>query len=245
MTTRIRRSLLAGSGLALALVTSSCVSQTRYDEMAESARLYQDSYNDLASANQELRVENDDLRRQLDEQGPGAANPIEASTPIDPAIDERMERLDELARRLGNAPGDVRTVDVDGGYGFVLSDGIVFESGAAEPSAEGRAVLLELAADIASKPYATIWVRGHTDNVPMRREASLAKYPYGNIHLSTVRALAVRDILVNEGGLPAEQMFVAGFGPHLPIAANDTPEGRRANRRVELFVIDEPGAERP
>lgn len=246
MNTSIRRSLAACAGLPILLVASSCVSQQRFDEMAESARLYQDSYTDMQSANQQLRVELDDVRRQLEEGGANVGTSEAAvEQPIDPAIDERMARLDELARRLGTAPGDVRTVDVDGGYGFVLADGIVFASGAAEPTPEGRDVLLELAADIASKPFDLMWVRGHTDNVPMRREASLSRYPYGNIHLSTVRALAVRDLLVDEGGLPASKLFIAGFGPHLPITENDTPEGRRANRRVELYVIDSAEGERP
>lgn len=245
MNTRIRRSLAACAGLPLLFAATSCVSQQRFDEMSESARLYQSSFNDVSSANEQLRVENDDLRRQLEDVSVGVGTMEAAAEPIDPAIDERMARLDELAQRLGNAPGDVRTVDVDGGYGFVLSDGIVFESGAAEPTPAGRAVLLELAADIASKPFDALWVRGHTDNVPMRREASLSRYPYGNIHLSAVRALAVRDILVNEGGLPASKLFVAGFGPHLPVAANDSPEGRRSNRRVEVYVIDSAVGELP
>ncbi|QDU85385.1 Outer membrane porin F precursor [Planctomycetes bacterium Pla163] len=242
---RLRRSIALIATTSLLLVSTGCVSQQRYKEMSEDARFYQESYLDLRNANTQLEVELEDLRNRLDE-APAVVSTTEATAPpIDPAIDERMARLDELARRLGRAPGDVTTIDVEGGYGFALADSVVFPSGAAEPSPEGRAVLLELAADIASKPFDVLWVRGHTDNVPMRREASLAKFPYGNIQLSTVRALAVRDLLVTQGGLPEEKLFVAGFGPYLPVADNATPQGQQANRRVELVVLEAEGAEQP
>lgn len=242
---RLRRSIALLATASILLVSTGCVSQQRYKEMSEDARFYQDSYNDLYKANKQLDVELEDLRNRLDDGAVVVSTTEAGAVPIDPAIDERMARLDELARRLGRAPGDVTTIDVEGGYGFALADSVVFPSGAAEPSPEGRAVLLALAADIASKPFDVLWVRGHTDNVPMRREASLAKFPFGNIQLSTVRALAVRDLLVSEGGLPEERLFVAGFGSYLPVADNASQAGQQANRRVELVVLEAEGAEQP
>jgi phosphoribosylformimino-5-aminoimidazole carboxamide ribonucleotide (ProFAR) isomerase len=54
--------------------------------------------------------------------------------------------------------------------------------------------------------------------------------------LSTARALAVAEFL-KQSGLPERQIGVSGFGGHQPIATNSTPEDRRRNRRVEIFVL--------
>ncbi len=57
-----------------------------------------------------------------------------------------------------------------------------------------------------------------------------------NRRLSQRRAQAVRDWLVRNRGLPAARTLVEGRGEDQPIASNDTPEGRRANRRVEVIL---------
>lgn len=57
-----------------------------------------------------------------------------------------------------------------------------------------------------------------------------------NRRLSQRRAQTVRDWLVRNRGLPAQRTLVEGRGEDQPIASNDTPEGRRANRRVEVIL---------
>ena len=39
-------------------------------------------------------------------------------------------------------------------------------------------------------------------------------------------------------------MIVTGYGAYRPIASNDTPEGRRANRRIEIMLVSERGERR-
>ena len=70
-------------------------------------------------------------------------------------------------------------------------------------------------------------VQGHTD--------SRGENVY-NQRLSEHRANAVRDILINEHGIPAEQLVAIGRGEDYPIASNDTAEGRAQNRRVEMVM---------
>ena len=69
-------------------------------------------------------------------------------------------------------------------------------------------------------------VEGHTDNTG--REET-------NMELSLQRANAVMEALV-ERGVAAERLTAEGIGMNRPIATNDTPAGRRKNRRVEIYV---------
>ncbi len=75
-------------------------------------------------------------------------------------------------------------------------------------------------------PSMTIQIEGHTDS------QGPAEY---NLYLSKKRAQAVKDLLV-ENGISADRLSVKGFGESLPLATNDTPEGRAENRRVTYTV---------
>ena len=75
-------------------------------------------------------------------------------------------------------------------------------------------------------------IEGHTDDVPIHN-AQFAS----NWDLSTARAMAVAMMLVNESGVDPQKMSIAGYGQYHPAATNDTPEGRRANRRVDIVVV--------
>jgi outer membrane protein OmpA-like peptidoglycan-associated protein len=75
-----------------------------------------------------------------------------------------------------------------------------------------------------SLPTVLLVIEGHTDNVGNKKS---------NQALSEKRALAVKNYLVQKG-VSAGRIKTAGFGPTQPIASNDTDEGRKQNRRVEL-----------
>lgn len=78
-----------------------------------------------------------------------------------------------------------------------------------------------------------ILVAGYTDNVGN---------PDSNLRLSTARAQAVRDWLIDASGIPATQFAIQGYGDTRPIANNDTPDGRARNRRVEITLIPDTAA---
>lgn len=75
-------------------------------------------------------------------------------------------------------------------------------------------------------------VEGHSDNVPIHN-AHFAS----NWELSTARASAVAMMLLNEAHFDPNRLAIAGYGQYHPTATNDTPEGRRANRRVDIVVV--------
>ena len=118
------------------------------------------------------------------------------------------------------APG----VTLDGNT-LVLPSPIRFETGSAALTAESDPALAAAAAWLAGKTSVTlVRVEGHTS-----AEGSSAF----NQKLSEARALAVARALASRG-VDCHRLIAVGFGETKPIAANDTPEGRAANPRIEV-----------
>lgn len=112
-----------------------------------------------------------------------------------------------------------------------LPQDILFESGSATLGADGRSTLGEVAEVLADIDDRSFQVEGHTDDVPI----STARFP-SNWELSTARALSVVRLLVDRGVTPGT-LSGAGYGEYRPVADNDTPEGRRRNRRIEIVML--------
>ena len=62
--------------------------------------------------------------------------------------------------------------------------------------------------------------------------------PASNRQLSERRAERVKEILVNNYEIAADRLSTEGLGDAVPIASNATPQGRRANRRVEVLILN-------
>ena len=230
--TRAAALLLTASTLLLA----SCVSQERYDEALQEARYYQRMYQDMEPMAGELEAEIARLKGELALYQ--TEQPMDAN--FTKEVDAKLAELERIAQGLGTAPGDVTVLQVEGGYGYRLADAVLFDSGSAEVKAEGQAILKKLVADISSRPYQSIWVRGHTDADPIVKDATKERFPT-NLHLSAGRSLSVAMEVIADG-IPAQKVVVAGFGPNSPVAANTSADGKRQNRRVEIFVIEDEAA---
>jgi outer membrane protein OmpA-like peptidoglycan-associated protein len=135
----------------------------------------------------------------------------------------------------GEAPlliGDVRIAaggrklyDAIAATGRVATQGVLFATGRAEVRPESGPTLKEIAAMLAEHADLKLTVEGHTDN---------AGDAAANQALSQARAEAVKQALVSGYGVDAARLEARGFGASKPAAPNATPEGRAANRRVEL-----------
>jgi chemotaxis protein MotB len=115
-----------------------------------------------------------------------------------------------------------------------LVDKVLFDSGSAEIRKEGQDALAKVADVLKNYPEKGILVEGHTDNVPVRG-ALKSRYP-SNWELSAARATTVARFLSEKGVTPA-RVSAIGFGEYRPVAANDTPDGKRQNRRIEISML--------
>jgi chemotaxis protein MotB len=147
-----------------------------------------------------------------------------------------LSQLEELAIRLGWTEDDLHVhLDSRGVVVVLNTDGVTFSSGSwvlEEPGKEVIAALIEPLRAIDND----ILLAGHTDDRPMSGGIT-------NWELSANRAGAVARYLIEEEEFPARRLAVAGYSDTRPIQTNATPEGRKANRRVEIVVlIDEAAA---
>ena len=108
---------------------------------------------------------------------------------------------------------------------------MLFASGKARLSDEGKQAVQEVTALLVTIPDRRFQVEGHTDNVPIKT----SRFP-SNWSLAAGRALTVVETMI-EAGMPADRVSGASFGEWKPTNDNETDEGRAANRRIEIVVV--------
>jgi outer membrane protein OmpA-like peptidoglycan-associated protein len=111
--------------------------------------------------------------------------------------------------------------------GSVRINNIFFEYDKAILKPESFPELNRLVKMLKGIPGIKVEINGHTDNI------GSADY---NIELSEKRALSVINYL-KENGLQDIEFIAKGYGKTVPVATNDTDEGRAQNRRVEFRII--------
>lgn len=123
------------------------------------------------------------------------------------------------------------TVIKDAGPGVQITvQNLKFKADSAELLSDEKDRINQIAAlikeTIANGHY-TIMVEGHTADV---------NKPAGQLTLSIQRAQTIIQQLSSQG-IDNNLFTYRGFGGTKPVASNDTPEGRAANRRVEIIII--------
>jgi putative exosortase-associated protein (TIGR04073 family) len=130
----------------------------------------------------------------------------------------------ELAE-LRQIPG--AEVERTGGAVIVRFPGdLLFATGSSKLSAEAQARLRSVAGTLTQHPGTRIQIQGFTDSTGSEKF---------NLALSVARAEAVSRYLVARG-VDASRIDAAGYGATRAVASNDTREGRRLNRRVEIQI---------
>jgi chemotaxis protein MotB len=143
----------------------------------------------------------------------------------------------ELKRKLSKALGkEIEHQEIEMRMtpeGFVISlhELGFFDSGEAN-LLPGAADKIKRIATVLTQYGLNMRVEGHSDNVPIHNAAFAS-----NWELSTARAMAVAMMLLNESRFDPKRMSIAGYAQYHPSASNDTPEGRKANRRVDIVVL--------
>lgn len=127
--------------------------------------------------------------------------------------------------------GKLRVKIVDGRMVLELPSDVLFASGKAELSDEGKVSIQSVAAVLVTIGGRQFQVEGHTDNVPIKTR----HFP-SNWELASARALNVVKAMV-EVGMPGEYLSAASFAEFKPVKSNDTEQGRAANRRIEIVIV--------
>jgi len=112
---------------------------------------------------------------------------------------------------------------------------ILFDEGLADLKASAVPHLTRLAEVLKELPNPVI-IEGHTDTIPMGKRLSKEIHIQSNWELSAARAFSVLRFLI-EQGIPPQRLAAVGYGEYRPVAPNDTPEGRAANRRIEINIM--------
>ncbi len=131
-----------------------------------------------------------------------------------------------------NLDDSIDIIENTSGITIRFKDSVLFPSGKADISREGNLILSEIAKNL-KKIDNKIVVEGHTDNRPIKN----SKYP-SNWELSVDRAIYVAKYLIDDEGIDKNRISVSGFGDQNPIDTNDTEQGRRNNRRIEIIILN-------
>jgi outer membrane protein OmpA-like peptidoglycan-associated protein len=188
--------------------------------------------------------------------------PLDAKPPV--PVDDPREALSgdvaELKKRLAalNTPPDVTRDEANASLASILQKFDAPESGDGPASEPGRAqfaplretiafplgmvdlpeeqaaAVRDVAARLRQAKAQTVLVLGYTDESPPRRD--LRKQYRDNDAVSRARAAVVGGLLV-QAGIDSATVVTHGLGAQRPVAANDSPENRAKNRRVEIIAF--------
>ena len=184
----------------------------------------------------EARLEAQRLQTLLSAQGAQAQQlqfRLNQLSAIEQEIRERNQIYEEVLSRFRSLidAGRLSVSIARGRMVINLPQDILFASGSADIGSDGRGTLVEVAGVLAEIEDRRFQVEGHTDDRPI----STPQFP-SNWELAAARALSVVKLLV-ANGVPPESLSGAGYGEFQPVAVNETVEGRRLNRRIEIVML--------
>lgn len=232
------------------LLISGCVSQGTYDLKAKEVQTLASQSEDLQSQvnaltsevdvlkkdrkallmeKETLQQENDALKANINtlSQKAQKADQLEKATQTYQDLQKKLEK--EIQQ------GQVQLKEMKDRLTMTMVDKIIFPSGSASISTEGKTVLDKVISILKDVKDKRIQVEGHTDNVKI--VSDLKKRFPTNWELSTARATEVVRYLQEAGGIDSNRLSATGYGEYQPVAPNDTDEGKHMNRRIEIVLL--------
>ena len=144
---------------------------------------------------------------------------------------DREQVAEDIAKQLEERGVEDTTVVAEEEGVTLNLQNIQFEANSAALRESERAKLRQIGEILGEYPDRDILITGHTARVPGYTEDDHQR-------LSEQRALAVADYLLSLGSLRAIQVTTRGMGHREPLSDNDTEQGRRQNRRVEITILE-------
>lgn len=251
--------------VAASLTFTSCVSSKKYNELQnlqnetadklsntkstlaalEAAKKSQDrEVNLLRLQTAELMKQVGDLTRLSAANAENMEKTLESISEKELTItrlQDAMNRKDSvnfaLVSTLKSALGDLSDQDVEisvekGVVYINLSDNLMFKPGSSNVSKDAHNVLGKVAKILEARPNFEILVEGHTDTDPIATDCVR-----DNWDLSVRRATSIVRILMDDFNVAPERMTAAGRSEYVPVASNETREGRAQNRRTRIVVL--------
>jgi chemotaxis protein MotB len=214
--------------------------EAKLREVENTAQQYRSQLADLQSAHRHLQSQAATLERQNRELTDTLERLTTQTTTLQTEV-EKSETLLDLEKKIAQqlqeqiAAKNVRIEAIEGKLRVSFVDTILFPSGSAQISAEGQQTLQSVASTLREDTQHEIMVQGHADNVPIG--LTLQQRYATNWELSTARATAVVRFLQDRGDLDPQRLSASGFSYYRPLASNDTEEGRRQNRRIDIILV--------
>lgn len=199
-----------------ALQSNSTDLTKKLEEVSGSLR---DRDKDLATAKRET----EDLKASL-----------AASEAASRASSEKRDALRTTLREAlaSDLASGTLSLPADGPARLVILSDSLYEPRTVLLTDTARALLVRVAEALAPLPWDSLRIEGHTDSQPV------ASMPFvDNWDLAAARASAVTRFLAQQKNIPARKLSASSHSFYAPVASNETTEGRRENRRVEIIIL--------
>ena len=188
----------------------------------------------LAAKEAMLKTEQDRLAK-LKQELDSRSNRINELESLIASKEQNMKTLKEtMSKALNNFEGKGLTVEQKNGKVYVsMENKLLFNTGSWAVNAEGKSAVIEIAKVLAANPEIVVLIEGHTDNTPFKGTVDGVT---DNWSLSTKRAIAIVDILLQNKQVVPSNLTAAGRSEFAPIMPNTSPENKAKNRRIEIIL---------
>ena len=228
--------LLLGAG-----ILSSCGTGKKLENANAQVADLQSQNSQLTTANNDLKKQvadltsqNSSLTAQFDSYKKDCQAKEQELKEMSEAMNELHKDVQELVEKIEAAEADFESkgfevYSKDGIVHVDMKDNLLYKSGSAKLSDDGKKALGNLAEVLSGYPKLKVIVVGNTDTVKVKGVAD-------NWSLSTERANSVVRTLVKDYQMDPARLTAAGKGKFNPVADNSTKEGRAKNRRTEIVL---------
>jgi chemotaxis protein MotB len=168
--------------------------------------------------------------------GPGGSEPKNQANPLPPPDDkELLPKLTYLTEELKDEikSGKLEIKQEQRGLVISLKQAAFFPSGDDTVAPATYEALDKIAKLLRDKP-SPIRLEGHTDSRPIHTDRF-----HNNWELSAARGIAMLEVMSSHFGIPHDRLAVVGYADTIPIASNDTEDGRARNRRVDIVILNQ------
>ena len=150
-------------------------------------------------------------------------------------LDHQRATLENIRKKMTDALVGFNSTELsiftkNGKVYVSMQENLLFPSGSAAVNPKGKEALGKLAQVLNTNPDISILIEGHTDSVPIK-----GRYQ-DNWALSTARSTAIVRVLTDTYQVDPVRITASGRSKYDPLDTNETPEGRKRNRRTEIIL---------